>query len=122
MAAIFLASPKPPTWQRSGWAMSIARARNSSSNSRRSTSRSPVAIGTLVLALIATSPNVSPGGSGSSTNSGRNGASASMYCSAAEAEPQRPWKSTMISTSSPTASRIAPMQRATLSIWRGLAV
>ena len=48
--------------------------------------------------------------------------SASMYCSAAEAEPQRPWKSTMISTSSPTAARIAPMQRATLSIWRGLAV
>ena len=102
--------------------MSIARARNSSSNSRRSTSRSPVAIGTEVLALIAASPSVSPGGSGSSTNSGRNGASASMYCSATEAEPQRPWKSTMISTSSPTASRIAAMQRATLSIWRGLAV
>ena len=69
---------------------------------------------------MAARPSVSPGGSGSSTNSGRPGATASIYCSATAAEAQRPWKSTMISTSSPTAARIAAMQRATLSIWRGL--
>ena len=48
--------------------------RQSSWNSARSTSRSPVAIGTLVRSATAGQAPVSPGGSGSPTNMGRLGA------------------------------------------------
>jgi hypothetical protein len=74
------------------------------------------AIGQPARSAMIRTASVSPGWTGSSQNIGANGASSSMYWSAADIDAGRPWKSIMMSTFGPTASRSTCIRRPTC--WR----